>query len=71
MDIQEKCTDCKTCKYGEKLYTMERGDTRFEPRPVLSGKILCCKPSYGKRGYIVNDNKPECTGYVKRERGET
>ena len=59
--------DCKTCKHATVLYERERSD-RFSGAYAPAGLVRCSGPRYGKRVYVVRDNRRGCRDYEKRER---
>ena len=62
-------TDCKNCVHGRMTYILGKDRQTGEQRYVLY-KVICCKPSYGKRKFDVRI-KTNCPEYEKRQRQET
>ena len=58
-------TDCKICKHGKMTYILGKDRQTGEQRYVLY-KVICGKPSYGKRNYDVKI-KTHCPEYEKRQ----
>ena len=58
--------DCKNCVYGKMTYILGKDRQTGEQKYVLY-KIICGKPSYGKRKFDVKI-KTNCREYEKRQR---
>ena len=59
-------TDCKNCMYGKMTYFHDR-DRQTGEMKSTPYKVICKKPSYGKRRYDVKI-KADCREYEKRQR---
>jgi len=58
--------DCKNCAFGKMTYTLGK-DRKTGEQTLIPHKVICCKPSYGKRKYDVKI-KTNCREYEKRQR---
>ena len=57
---------CFNCEYGKTTYAYEK-DRATGKKELTPYKVVCGKPSYGRRKYDVKW-KSDCSSFVKRER---
>ena len=60
--------DCKNCTYGKMTYLLGK-DRQTGEQTLIPYKVICRKPSYGKRKFDVK-MKTNCPEYEKRQRPE-